>query len=191
VLLLRRARCTFSKPHTLELQINAKNVNGFDTIPQEENHMCAARMAIVFLMAASFAGPLARAQSDRTQSETALRQLEQQLVEAASRNDWQFWDRVVAREWTSIDQFGRQWDKPAILAMMKSFKGSIQSAKLYDVQVRFFRDDVAMVTGVATETGSGSGRVVKITFRSTDILVYRAGKWLVVASQATPIKDVR
>lgn len=151
--------------------------------------MRIARMTIVLLLAL-LAGTLARAQNSRAQSEVTLRELEQKLVAAANNNDWQFWDQVVAPEWTSIDMFGRQWDKPAILALMKSFKGSIQFGKLYDVQVRFFRDDVAMVTGIATGTGSGSGRVVKIKLRSTDILVYRAGKWLVSASQATLVKDV-
>src|SRR4029077_7163616 len=144
----------------------------------------------MFLLVAMLAAPSAQAQANRAQSEAALRQLEQELVEATSRNDWHFWDRVVAPEWTFIDTFGRQWDKPAALTMMKNFKGSIQSVKLYDVQVRFFRDDVAMVTGIATGTGSASGRVVRTKFRSTDILVYREGKWLVVASQATPVREV-
>ncbi len=149
------------------------------------------RTAMMFLMVAALTGPLAQAQTDRAQSEVALRQLEQKLVEAASKNDWQFWDQVVAPEWTCIDQFGRQWDKPAILAILKNFKGSIRSAKLYDVQVRFFKDDVAMVTGTLTESGSVSGKTVRTSNRSTDILVERGGKWLVVASQATPVKELR
>lgn len=156
-----------------------------------DNDVRIFRTAILFLMIAPLAGPLVRAQTDRAQSEATLRELEQELVDAASRNDWHFWDGVVAPEWTFIDMFGRQWDKPATLSMMKNFKGSIQSPRLYDVQVRFFRDDVAMVTGIATVAGSASGRVVKIKFRSTDIFVYRAGKWLVVASQGTPVKDLR
>jgi hypothetical protein len=151
--------------------------------------MVTSRILSALLLLAVFLAPAAQAQASRAQSETALRQLEQELVEAAARNDWQFWDRVVAPEWTSIDTFGRQWDKPATLSMMKNFKGTIQSAKLYDVQVRFFRDDVAMVTGIVTTSGSLSGNVVRIKFRSTDILAYREGKWLVVASQSTPIKE--
>ena len=151
--------------------------------------MRTPRISVALFLIAMLLAPTSRGQASRAQSETALRQLEQDLVEAAARNDWQFWDRVVAPEWTSIDLSGRQWDKPAILTMMKNFKGTIQSAKLYDVQVRFFRDDVAMVTGIATTSGSLSGKVVRIKFRSTDILAYREGKWLVVASQSTPIKE--
>jgi uncharacterized protein (TIGR02246 family) len=139
---------------------------------------------------AMLAGPLAQAQNSRAQSEVTLRELEQKLAAASSSNDWQFWDQVVAPEWTFIDQYGRTWDKPAILAMFKNFKGSIQSAKFYDVQVRFFKDDVAMVTGTLT-IGSVPGKTVKAITRITDILVERGGKWLVVASQATPVKELR
>lgn len=153
--------------------------------------MITCRVFAVLLLMAMLAGPLAQAQNSRAQSEVTLRELEQKLVAAAYSNDWRFWDQVVAPEWTCIDQFGRQWDKPAILAMLKNFKGSIRSAKLYDVQVRFFRDDVAMVTGTLTESGSVSGKTVRTSNRSTDILVERGGKWLVVASQATPVKDLR
>jgi hypothetical protein len=150
-----------------------------------------ARINIVLLMIAALAWPLAQAQNSRAQSEVTLRELEQKLAAASSSNDWQFWDQVVAPEWTFIDPFGRSWDKPAILAMFKNFKGSIQSAKFYDVQVRFFKDDVAMVTGTLTTTGSVSGKTVKAITRISDILVERGGKWLVVASQATPVKELR
>jgi len=151
-----------------------------------------SRIATLILMVASLARPLAQAQSDRAQSEVVLRQLEQDLVEAASQNDWHLWNRLVAPECTFIDLVGRQWDKPATLAKMKNFKGSVLSARLYDVEVRFFSDDVAMVTGIATVTGTGPGstRVIKVKYRGTDIFVYRAGKWLVSASLATPVKEM-
>ena len=131
---------------------------------------------------------LAQAQASRAQSEVTIRQMEQQLVDAALHNDWQFWDRVVAPEWTFIDQIGRQWDKPATLSMLKNAKASVQQVRLYDVQVRFFRDDIAMASGIGIESATGAGRKITIKFRSTDILAYRNGKWLVVASQATLMK---
>jgi hypothetical protein len=161
------------------------------TIPQEgECRVLKSRIAALLLLVAMFTAPLVHAQGSRAQSEIALRQLEQELVDAASRNDWRFWDRVVASEWTFVDQFGGQWDKPAALTIMKNFKGSIHSVRLYDVQVRFFRDDVAMVRGITTAAATVSGKVFKTKNRSTDILVYRQGKWLVVASQTTPVKDI-
>ena len=137
---------------------------------------------------AMLAGPVAQAQDSRAQSEVKLRQLEQKLVAVATNNDWRFWDQSIAPEWTYIDFHGRMWDKPGILTALKNFNGTVQSANLYDVQVRFFKDDVAMVTGISTQTGTVSGKTLKITVRSTDILVQREGKWLVVASQTTAIK---
>jgi hypothetical protein len=141
------------------------------------------------LLMALLAGTLAQAQNSRAQSEVTLRELEQKLVAAANSNDWRFWDQVVAPEWTFIDPLGHQWDKRATLNVLKNFKGT-QSVKLYDVQVRFFKDDVAVVTGTLASTGSVSGKTVKTINRFTDILVERGGKWLVVASQSTPVKDL-
>jgi len=148
------------------------------------------RISAALLLLTLLAGTLAQAQDSRAQSEVRLRELEQKLVAAANGNDWRLWDQMVAPEWTFIDPLGHQWDKPAALNLLKNFKGS-QSAKLYDVQVRFFKDDVAMVTGTLASTGSVSGKSVKTVNRSTDILVERGGKWLVVASQATPVKELR
>lgn len=151
--------------------------------------MRTSRISAALLLVIMVLAPAMQAQDSRAQSELALRQLEQELVAASTRNDWHFWDQVVAPEWTGIDQFGHQWDKPSTLAVLKNPKGSVQSARLYDVQVRFFTDDVAMVTGALTISGVVSGRTIRITIRSTDILVHRQGKWLVVASQLTPLKQ--
>lgn len=155
---------------------------------EEERRLLTCRVLAGVLLVTMLAGPVAQAQDTRAQSEVTLRQLEQKLVAAGTNNDWRFWDQVVAPEWTFIDHSGRTWDKPAILAMAKAVKGSIQSARLYDVQVRFFKDDVAMVTGTLTVTGSTSSKTIT---RVTDILVERGGKWLVVASQATLVREPR
>jgi hypothetical protein len=147
-----------------------------------------SRMAVVFLMAVVLAGPLAQAQSDRGQSEATLRQLEQDIGAAAARSDWRFWDQVVAPEWTMIDRFGRQVDKPTVLAMTKGQKPAVDSVRITDVQVRFLKDDVALVTARLTITGGPAGKKITIADRFMDIFERRQGKWLVVASEVTPVK---
>jgi hypothetical protein len=143
------------------------------------------------LLVALLAGPLVQAQNSRAQSEITIRQLEQKLAASSYSNDWQFWDQVVAPGmdvyrpiWPHLGQAGHPGD-------VEELQGAVQSAKLYDVQVRFFKDDVAMVTGTLAATGSVSGKSVKTMNSSTDILAERGGKWLVVASQATPVKELR
>lgn len=153
-----------------------------------EENLIKRRVA-TFLLYILCAATLALAQGSRAQSELTIRQLEQQFVDAALHNDWQFWDRTVAPDWTGIDPLGRQLDKPAALAIMKRTPNlSSRSAGLYDVQVRFIRDDVALATGTLAEAATVSGKRVSVKTRSTDILSYREGKWLVVASQVTAIK---
>jgi uncharacterized protein (TIGR02246 family) len=150
-----------------------------------EDDLSKQRVPAFLLFTIMLITSLAQAQGSRAHSEVAIRQLEQDLAQAATRNDWRFWDSMVAPECTIIDPMGRQLDKPAVLADMKNFKGSVQSIKFYDVQVRFFRDDVAMATGIGDVVGSNAGKTIRFRLRNTDILVYREGKWLVTASQAT------
>lgn len=150
--------------------------------------MSTVRTVAVSFLVAMFLVPALQAQTTRAQSEVTLRQMEQELVAAALRHDWRSWDRMVAPEWTCIDQFGRQWDKPAILTGLKTTQAALQSGQLYNVQIRFIKDDVAMATGTLTATIQVSGKTIKTTVLSTDILVERQGKWLVVASLATPVK---
>jgi len=122
--------------------------------------------------------------------ELVLRQLEQDLAAASVRGDWQFADRVLAPDWTAIDSLGRQLDKPMVVNFMKSKKVQIHSVEVYNVQVRFLKDDVAVVTGQVTSTGSVSGKstIVKLVHRFTDIFVQQQGRWVAVASQLTTVK---
>ncbi len=145
-------------------------------------------MSLFLLFLAALVSPSAQAQGSRAKSEAAIRELEQQFVQAALHHDWQFWNRTVAPEWTGIDPLGRQLDKPAALAMVKSANVPNLSVRLYDVQVRFIRDDVALVTGTLAEMGTVSGKRIGVKTRASDILSFREGKWLVVASQVTLIK---
>lgn len=132
--------------------------------------------------------PLAPAQDDRTQSEATLRQLEQDLAASVARGDSHLWEQVVAPEWTIIDQFGQQLDKPAMLAAYKSRRTTLDSFRVYDVQVRFLKDDVALVTAQGRAVRGPTGRKITVTDRFMDVFVRRQGKWLVVASQLTPVR---
>jgi hypothetical protein len=147
------------------------------------------RIAVVFLLVAMLAVPLAQAQAGRAQAEATIRQLEQDIATATERGDWRLWDQVVAPDWTFIDSFGRVQDKPAVLANYKKLRVPIDSTKLYGVQVKFLKDDVAVVMAQASAVGGPAGRKIKIRFSYMDVFVQRQGKWVIVASEATPIKE--
>ena len=146
------------------------------------------RVIAIILVAILLHGPLTRAQHNRVRSEATLRQLEQDIAAATRQGEWQRIDQALAPEWTAIDIFGRQIDKPTALASLKSRSGPSNPLKVYDVEVRFLKDDIAIVTErIAFATGA-EGKEGNATARGTDIFVYRQGKWLVVASQLTLVK---
>ena len=62
----------------------------------------------------------------------------------------------------------------------------IESLQIDDVQVRTFGGS-AVVTGRTRATGRYQGSSMSVTLRFTDVFVRRAGKWQVVASQATQL----
>ena len=76
------------------------------------------------------------------------------------------------------------------LDAMKSKKAQLHSMQVYDVQVRFLKNDVAVVTGQATTIGGATGKAatIKLVVRFTDIFAERQGKWIVMASQLTSVK---
>ena len=156
--------------------------------------MHSSRMITALLLTVMLV-PALHAQNSRAHSEAALRQLEHQLATDAERLDWRLWDQVVAPDWTMIDPTGRLIDKATALDTAKKGKAAMASSQiafsvsLYDLQVRFLRDDIALVTAQATYDYSRAGNKNKLTFRNMDIFEQRQGKWLVVASQATPVKS--
>ncbi len=68
--------------------------------------------------------------------------------------------------------------------MCKAPRSPIETLKVDDLSVRAF-GDAAVVTGRTTVTTGGADPT--LTLRFTDVFVRRAGRWQVVASQATRI----
>jgi uncharacterized protein (TIGR02246 family) len=123
--------------------------------------------------------------------EVVLRQLAQDAAAAADQGDWQFFDQLMAPEWTAIDDIGQRIDKVMVLNTVKALNGKIaRHSQVSDVEVRFLKDDVAVVTAQITVTVDPSRKAptVKVVRRTTDIYVQRQGKWMVVASQLTPVQ---
>ena len=71
-----------------------------------EAELMKHRMSLFLLFLTALTYQSALAQGGRAESEVAIRQLEQRFIDAALHNDWQFWDRTVAPEWTCIDYLG-------------------------------------------------------------------------------------
>jgi len=139
------------------------------------------------LLTLMLAGMLVQAQlAAPAQVEHDLQQIEQDLVTAWVKKDRTVIDRTLAPEWSVIDVSGHEIDKPAILKMFDTGAIQISSGKIDEVKIRLLSADVAVVTGKTLAVGASPEQAV--TLRFTDVFLRRSGKWVIVASQGTPIQ---
>lgn len=90
---------------------------------------------------------------------------------------------MLAPEWSVIHITGAVLTKAEVVQMCKAPRPPIETSKLDDLSVRVF-GDAAVVTGRTTAT-TGGAKPATLTLRFTDVFIRRAGRWQVVASQAT------
>ena len=127
------------------------------------------------------------ANPNRNRTTEELRAIEQRLAKAWVSGDRDYINGILDNTWTVIDASGRVLNKRQVL--QEAFEDNdrqIDSLHIDDVQVREFGSS-AVVTGRTQATGRYKGSTMNVTLRFTDVFVRRAGKWKVVASQATLI----
>jgi ketosteroid isomerase-like protein len=122
------------------------------------------------------------AKGDVTQE---LQQLEQTLAAAWKNGDCQAWGALVADDWSVIHIDGSIIRKPAALATCRAPEAKIDAFTIDELSVRPY-GDAAVVTG-RTVVSVGGPHPQTVRLRFTDVFVRRAGRWQVVASQATGI----
>ena len=145
---------------------------------------------IVIVAAMSVVISCSGSQSRETEATaTALADIEQQLIKLWLDGDREAYSALLAPDWSVIDMTGRVLTKEQV--MEEAFAPAdrkIETATIDDVKVRAF-DDMAIVTGRTVVAGTFQGTRVSLTHRFTDVFARRNGRWQVVASQATPIKQ--
>jgi ketosteroid isomerase-like protein len=94
-------------------------------------------------------------------------------------------EQIVADDFVGTSSSGKTGDKATLLAEAKRDTNTYTSAASSDMTVRMFGPGVAVVTGIATETGkSKAGKTFSHTYRFTDTWVERDGEWRCVAAHA-------
>jgi ketosteroid isomerase-like protein len=127
------------------------------------------------------AGPM----SAETGTAAEILALEAELRAATLAGDPVATDRLLAADWRNVDAEGRVADKAQLLAALGRFRFlGIEDA---GVEVRVF-PGVAVVSGRSvrrTAAPDGGERVRAVRF--TRVWARPAGRWQVVAAQATPL----
>ena len=141
-------------------------------------------MAVAAALLAGFAAQAA------TPAEQELINIEAQWSKAGVDHDLAAVDRIVAADWTGQDKSGKVSHKADIIADMKSGKAKSTSMTNRDVRVRIM-GDVAVVQGGDDEKSMYDGADTSGSYSWTDVFQKRAGKWVVVASQVTPVAPAK
>jgi len=112
---------------------------------------------------------------------TALKQLDQERVQAQIGADTTALDRLYAEDFIGIGPSGTVRTKAQVIADFASGSLRFQSITTDDVQWRIY-GDTAVETGRSTMSGQDRGKAVPRDNRFTRVWVKRRGHWQLVAN---------
>ena len=112
---------------------------------------------------------------------TALKQLDQERIQAQIGADAAALDRLYAEDFIGIGPSGAVRAKAQVIADFTSGNLRFQSITTDDVQWRLY-GDTAVETGRSTMNGQDRGKTVPRDNRFTRVWVKRLGRWQLVAN---------
>jgi ketosteroid isomerase-like protein len=115
-----------------------------------------------------------------------LIQLERDWDAALRRKDVHFIENIMADEYVVTTAEGKRGTKAQELALAAEFNQQIDSTTLNEFTVKLY-GDTAVVWFTQHLVGPSKGRRLELTYRYTDVFVWRAGRWQCVASQGTKV----
>ena len=119
--------------------------------------------------------------------ERALVEIERGFVEAAKNRDMAYFQRHVAAEYTQVAD-GKTVNFAAQLADLKAGLVQIETMTIRDMRVHVI-GDTALVSLVGEATGTYKGKPFSDRSKGVDFFARRDGRWQVVNSQMTTIKE--
>ena len=115
-----------------------------------------------------------------------LIELEQGWNAAFYRKDVAFIENILADEYVATYGDGSQGDKAKELTQTAEFNQQVDSSTLDDFAVKVY-GDTAIVWFTKHLVGPRQGARHEVTYRSTDVFVWRTGRWQCVATQSTKV----
>lgn len=119
--------------------------------------------------------------------EQAIVQIERAVTDAIVKRDIPTLETYLGKEWMPTND-GQVTSGAQVLAELKSGAYKVESDVIRDLSVHVF-GDVAVATMILDTKGTYKGAVFSGAFRSTDFFVKRDGRWQMVSSQNTTIKQ--
>src|SRR2546423_4275133 len=113
--------------------------------------------------------------------EQAIRQVDNERIQAQIHADAAALDRIYADDFIGVGPSGTVRTKPQVISDFTSGNLKFQSITTDDVQVRVY-GDTAVETGRSTMNGQDKGKAVPRDNRFTRVWVKQQGRWRLVAN---------
>jgi uncharacterized protein (TIGR02246 family) len=117
----------------------------------------------------------------RSGVEQAIRQLDNERIQAQIHADATALDRIYAADFIGVGPSGRVRTKPQVISDFTSGDLKFQSITTDEVQVRVY-ENTAVETGLSTMVGQDKGKAVPRDTRFTRVWVKQQGSWRLVAN---------
>jgi ketosteroid isomerase-like protein len=124
---------------------------------------------------------------DQSQDEIVakLKALEQRWEGSFVTHDVSVLEELVADDFVGTSSSGKVGNKSTMIAEARKDKNVYTSAVSTDLNVHIYGPGVAVVTGIARESGkTPGGKAFSQAFRFTDTWMERNGRWQCVAASA-------
>ena len=117
-----------------------------------------------------------------------IRALENRWQDAIVKRDVSVIDELVADDFVGVSSSGRTGSKSTLLSEVRRDRNTYTSATARSMVVRAHGSHVAVVTGVANESGTTpDGQRFTNSRRFTDTWMERGGRWQCIASHTTQL----
>ena len=110
--------------------------------------------------------------------------LERSTADAFTKHNLVFLTSIFADNINVITATGDIINKQQLLESVQN----VNSVTVSNMQVRI-ENNIAVVTGIAMETGKDDNGVYSNKMRFTDVLLRTKGQWQIISSQATVIQE--
>lgn len=145
------------------------------------------REPLFCVLAAALAVTASGSQDRPVQSDQdILIQLERDWDIAFLGKDVPVIENILAEEFVATYPDGARGDRAKELSLAAEFDQQIDSSTLDEFSVKIY-GDLAVVWFTRHLVGTSQGRRLEVTYRYTDVFVWRAGRWQSVASQSTKV----
>ena len=124
-----------------------------------------------------------RSATEGARTVETLQQLERDWADAERTGDGEKIGRIVADDWTGVDNDGRKLTKELLITQIKSGRNKTESVELGPMDVKVL-GDAAVVQGSDIEKGTANGEHTSVEIIWMDVFANRDGKWVCVRSQS-------